>query len=148
LDFNIKSIGVIHTPFLEAEKTPIQSIRSNAAGVVEVFPELIEGLDGVEGFSHLFLFYVFDRSPQAVQLSVRPFLDDKMHGIFATRFPVRPNALGFSVVRLIKREGNLLNFEGADMLDGTPLVDIKPYIPLFDYHEVTKSGWYENRARE
>ena len=140
-------IGVIHTPFLDKKDTPIQSARSNAAGVVEVYPEYLEGLDGVEGFSHLFLFYVFDRVSEDVQLKVRPFLDDKTHGIFATRFPVRPNPLGFSVVRLVGREGNRLNITGADMLDGTPLLDIKPYVPMFDVHQVSKTGWYEERSR-
>jgi tRNA (adenine37-N6)-methyltransferase len=147
MNYTFNSIGVIHTSFQEKETTPIQSARSEASGIVEIFPEYLDGLDGIEEFSHLILFYVFDRSPQDVSLKVKPFLDDKSHGIFATRFPVRPNPLGFSVVRLVERVANRLNIIGADMLDGTPLLDIKPYVPMFDVHQTSKTGWYENRAK-
>jgi tRNA (adenine37-N6)-methyltransferase len=147
INYTFNPIGVIHTPFQEKETTPIQSARSEAAGTIEVFPQYMDGLEGVEEFSHLILFYVFDRSPLEVPLKVKPFLDDKNHGIFATRFPVRPNPLGFSVVRLEGCEGNRLNIMGSDMLDGTPLLDIKPYVPMFDVYQTSKTGWYENRAR-
>jgi tRNA (adenine37-N6)-methyltransferase len=145
MKYSFEPIGIIHTPFIEKEKTPIQSARSDAAGWAEVFPEYGEGLEGVEEFSHLYLFYVLDRSPGNAPLKVQPFLDDQLHGIFATRFPVRPNPLGISVVRLTARNGNKLSFDGADMLDGTPLLDIKPYIPEFDIFNVEKIGWYQNR---
>jgi tRNA (adenine37-N6)-methyltransferase len=146
MKINFRAIGIIHTPFQETENTPIQSSRSEATGIVEVFPEYLEGLEGVEEFSHLILVYVFHRAPDQVLLKVKPFLDDHMHGIFATRYPNRPNPLGLSVVRLVKRKGNTLEILGADMLAGTPLLDIKPYVPDFDIHSVSKIGWYANRA--
>jgi tRNA (adenine37-N6)-methyltransferase len=142
----MEPIGVIHTPVNEKRDTPIQSSRSDIPGTVEIFPQFVEGLDGVEEFSHLYLLYVFHRSDQQTSLKVQPFLDDKLHGIFATRFPARPNPLGISIVRVTGREGNLIRFQGADMWDGTLLLDIKPYVPDFDIHPVSKIGWYENRA--
>ncbi len=146
MKINLQAIGLIHTPFQETENTPIQSSRSETTGMVEVFPEYLEGLDGVEEFSHLILVYVFHRAPAQVPLKVKPFLDDRTHGVFATRYPIRPNPLGLSVVRLIERKENKLEILGADMLDGTPLLDIKPYVPDFDIRSVTKIGWYANRA--
>lgn len=139
-------IGIIHTPFKEPAETPIQSSRSNAAGEVEVFMEFIEGLDGVEGFSHLFLLYVWHLAPKVVDLKVKPFLDDQKYGVFATRYPNRPNPIGISVVQLLERDGNRLKIRGADMLDGTPLLDIKPYVPEFDIHSADRIGWYSRRA--
>ena len=100
----------------------------------------------MEGFSHLILLYQFDRSPLRSPLKVKPFLDNQLHVVFATRYPNRPNAIGLSVVRLVECKGNILNVIGVDMLDGTPLLDIKPYVPEFDIHEVSKTGWYANRA--
>ena len=140
------AIGLIHTPFQDTANTPIQSSRSDARGIVEVFPEYLDGLEGVEEFSHLILIYAFHLAPAQVQLIVKPFLDDRLHGVFATRYPNRPNPLGLSVVQLVNREENKLEILGADMLDGTPLLDIKPYVPDFDIHSVSKIGWYANRA--
>ncbi len=140
-------IGVIHTPLRDTQNAPIQSSRSELTGSVEVFKEYLDGLDGVEDFSHVYLLYSFHKADPQVRLKVQPFLDDKLHGIFATRYPVRPNSLGFSIVRIIRRERNLLHFQGADMLDGTPLLDIKPYIPEFDIFSVEKIGWYGNRKK-
>ena len=141
----MKPIGVIHTPLKEKKDAPIQSSRSDITGSVEVFPEYLEGLEGIEEFSHIYLLYGFHRSDREISLKVKPFLDDEVHGIFTTRHPCRPNPLGFSVVRLIERKENLLYFKGADMLDGTPLFDIKPYIPDFDIFNVDKIGWYQQR---
>lgn len=146
MDIHFRQIGVIHTPFQSKEKVPIQSARSDAAGTVEIFPEFSEGLEGVEGFSHLYLLYELHLAPAATSLKVMPFLDNQMHGVFATRYPIRPNPLGLSVVRLDERRENLLFVTGIDVVDGTPLLDIKPYIPEFDIHPVTKIGWYANRA--
>lgn len=143
----IKPIGVIHTPFHEKAETPIQSARSTAPGQVEIDPQYLDGLDGVEQFSHVYLIYGFHLANADVKLKVQPFLDDQEHGVFATRFPCRPNPLGLSVVRLLQRKGNVLFFEGADMLDGTPLLDIKPYIPEFDVFKVEQTGWYQTRKR-
>lgn len=144
----MKSIGIIHTPNTEKSLTPIQSSRSKLKGTVEVFPQYTEGLQGLEEFSHIFLFYEFHRSDEEVSMLVNPFLDDRKHGVFATRYPNRPNPLGFSVVHLTSRHDNILLFTGADMLDGTPLLDIKPYIPDFDVFEVRETGWFKNRNKE
>lgn len=145
LDTILKPIGIIHTPFHETKEIPIQSSRSDANGTVEVFPEYQAGLEGIEGFSHIYLLYGFHCSALNPSLRVKPFLDDRLIGVFATRHPCRPNPLGISVVRLTSREENLISFHGADMLDGTPLFVIKPYIPEFDIYSVERKGWYQNR---
>ena len=137
-----RPIGLIHTPFEKAEGTPIQpTALGSAAAVVEIFPEYTEGLADLDGFSHIILLYHLHKS-RPCSLRVKPFLDDKMHGLFATRAPSRPNAIGLSVVRLAKMEGSRLYIEEADMLDETPLLDIKPYVPDFDVREVQKTGWF------
>ena len=132
-------------PLVEKRNTPIQASRSDINGTVEVFPQYQDGLDGIEEFSHIILLYGFHRSEQEISLKVKPFLDDRLHGIFATRYPCRPNPIGLSVVQLVERQANYIRFTGADMLDGTPLLDIKPYITEFDIFSVEKSGWYQNR---
>ena len=147
MEINFGPIGIIHTPFKTTANMPIQSIRSDEIGSVEVFPEYLEGLEGIEGLSHIILIYVFHRLQGAVRLKVKPFLDDKEHGLFTTRYPNRPNPLGLSVVRLISRNENYLDIRGVDMLDGTPLLDIKPYLPDFDVHPVSKTGWYAHRSK-
>ncbi len=141
-------IGVIHTPFTDPDNTPIQPSRSNAAGKAEVFPIYAKGLEGVEGFSHIYLIYVFFEAGDENSLLVKPFLDDRKRGVFSTRFPLRPNPIGISIVRLVNREENILHFEGADMLDGSLLLDIKPYLPDFDVFEATRTGWFKNRSKE
>jgi len=138
--FTFHSIGVIRTPYHDREGMPIQSARSEAAGTIEIDPQYAAGLADIESFSHLILIYVFDRSP-GPELTVRPFLDDTEHGIFATRHPARPNPIGLSVVELERREGNVLHVRGVDMLDRTPLLDVKPYVPQFDHHPATRTGW-------
>jgi len=147
LEFIMRPIGVIHSPFTDKNQTPIQPSRSQAIGQVEVYPEFAEGLQDVEGFSHVILLYVFHCST-GYTLRVKPFLDDALHGLFATRYPCRPNPIGLSIVRLIARHGNVLEIEGVDMLDGTPLLDIKPYVPDFDARENVRVGWYETRSKE
>jgi tRNA-Thr(GGU) m(6)t(6)A37 methyltransferase TsaA len=144
----MKPIGVIHTPFTEKSETPIQSSRSTTYGEIEVFSEFEAGLDSIDGFSHLILMYVFHAALNCTDLMAKPFLDDEQHGIFATRFYCRPNPIGFSIVRLIKRTGLLLQIQSVDMLDGTPLLDIKPYVPEFDVRTVDKLGWFATRAFE
>jgi len=141
-------IGLIHTPFTEIDTIPIQSSRSEILGSVEVFSEFAQGMQGIEGFSHIFLVYVFHQVGKSISLSVQPFLDDQAQGVFATRYPIRPNCIGFSVVQLISKDNNILFFKGADMLNGTPLLDIKPYIPDFDVFSVEKTGWYQNRKHD
>jgi tRNA-Thr(GGU) m(6)t(6)A37 methyltransferase TsaA len=136
-------IGVIHSPFTDTSQTPIQASRSRARGMVEVYPEFSEGLQDLEGFSHIYLLYVFHES-SGYTLLAKPFLDDQLRGLFATRYPFRPNPLGLSVVRLLSRKDSLLEIEGVDMLDGTPLLDIKPYVPEFDIRTGTRNGWYDS----
>jgi tRNA (adenine37-N6)-methyltransferase len=143
-EITMRPIGVIHSPFTDKSETPIQAVRSQARGTVEIFPEYAEGLQDLEGFSHIFLLYTFHES-SGYSLTVKPFLDDALHGLFATRYPYRPNPIGLSVVHLLSRTGNSLEIEGVDILDGTPLLDIKPYVPEFDIRTNTRNGWYDSR---
>ncbi len=147
MKFTMKPIGVIHSPFIDKSRTPIQASRSRAIGQVEVYSEFAEGLQDVEGFSHLILLYVFHHS-SGYTLRVKPFLDGQWHGLFATRYPSRPNPLGLSTVHLLERRDNVLEIEGVDTLDGTPLLDIKPYIPEFDVRMEVSTGWFAHRSRE
>jgi tRNA-Thr(GGU) m(6)t(6)A37 methyltransferase TsaA len=140
----IVPIGRIYTPFRSKSDTPIQPFRSEAVGRVEVFKQYAEGLSDTEGFSHLILLYVFHES-SGYQLTVKPFLDNQPRGLFATRYPARPNQIGLSIVKLLRREGNTLIANGIDVLDGTPLVDIKPYIPDFTPKDEIRIGWLEGR---
>lgn len=145
MEFKLHPIGFIHSPFTHKADVPVQAARSNAIGRVELHPEYAAGLDDIQNFSHIILLYVFHES-EGFELQVKPFLDDEQHGLFATRYPYRPNPLGLSVVRLLKREGHLLEVEGVDVLDGTPLLDIKPYIEDFDVRQDTRAGWYATRS--
>lgn len=146
MQIQLNPIGLIHSPFTSPTETPIQAARSQAQGRVVIFPEFSAGLQDIEEFSHLFLVYFFHRA-ERVDLQVEPFLDDRPHGVFSTRHPFRPNHLGLSVVRLVARRQNELDVLGVDVLDGTPLLDLKPYVPDFDHHEATRCGWYDRRAR-
>lgn len=138
-----KPIGTIHSPFKEAKGTPIQAVAAQGAdGSIELEPQYVAGLKDIEGFSHLMLLYHFHLIRES-SLLVKPFLDNELHGIFATRSPSRPNSIGISVVRLIKVEGNQLYIKDVDTIDGTPLLDIKPYVPKFDIRETEKTGWFE-----
>jgi tRNA (adenine37-N6)-methyltransferase len=139
----LKPIGIVHTPFRDKADCPIQPRYSGeAAGTVEVFPEYAEGLKDLDTFSHIYLLFGFDRAGE-VKL-VRPtFLDDNPHGLFSTRHPARPNGIGLSIVRLVRFRGAVLDIEGADMLDSSPLFDIKPYIPQFDCIGDATGGWTE-----
>jgi tRNA-Thr(GGU) m(6)t(6)A37 methyltransferase TsaA len=114
---------------------------------VEVFPEFTEGLYSLEGFSHIILLYIFHKS-DGYKLQVKPFLDDKLHGVFSTRYPFRPNPIGLSIVRLLACHQNLLEIDGVDVLDSTPLIDIKPFIPEFDVYPGAKTGWYAQRSKQ
>jgi tRNA (adenine37-N6)-methyltransferase len=145
MEFVMHPIGLIHTPFRERTGMPIQSARSDTQGTVEIYPQFLEGLDGIEDFSRVYFIYAFHLSEPLKSLKVRPFLDDHFYGVFSTRYPSRPNPIGLSIVQLTGREGSLLTFSGADMLDETPLLDLKPYIPEFDIFPVEKKGWYQNR---
>ena len=139
-------IGLIHTPFTQKDRTPIQPYRSRAKGRVELLPEYEDGLGHLEGFSHIILLYFFHYADPGYELVVTPFLDDEPKGLFATRYPRRPNPVGLSVVRLLRREGRVLHVDGIDVLDGTPLLDIKPYVPPFDAFPEATLGWLAGRA--
>ena len=142
----IKPIGIIHSPFKSKQETPIQPFRSKAVGKIEVFKEYERGLDDIEGFSHLILIYKFHRS-RGFSLKVKPFLDNRLRGLFATRAPRRPNQIGLSVVKLIRRRWNILFVNGIDVIDGTPLLDIKPNVPDFNSGEEVRTCWIEGRMQ-
>jgi tRNA-Thr(GGU) m(6)t(6)A37 methyltransferase TsaA len=143
MKIELTPIGIIHSPFTDLAQMPIQpGYTASAPGTVEVFPEYAEGLRDLDGFSHIILLYHLHKAGKA-RLLVTPFLDSQRHGVFATRAPVRPNPIGLSVVQLNRREGNLLYVDGLDILDGTPLLDIKPYIPGFDERSEHRIGWLE-----
>jgi len=136
-----RPIGIIRSPYREITGTPIQTTGAEGVGgTVELLPECAEGLKDLDGFSHIILIYHFHLS-EGCSLTVKPFLDDTPRGVFATRAPRRPNAIGFSVVRLVKVEGTTLDI-------GTPLLDIKPYVPEFDAKEAERIGWLTGRAEK
>lgn len=142
-EYIVKPIGIIRSPHVESSQTPIQPVFAKGIpGTVEVFPEHVDGLMDLDKFSHIYLFYYFDRA-KAIKLKVKPYLEDELRGIFATRAPQRPNKIGISVVKLLKIENNILFIEDVDILDGTPLLDIKPYIARFDTRDEVRSGWQD-----
>ena len=140
MKFELKPIGIIRTPYRNKSEIPCQGCKSEEVGEVEVFREFEEALKDIEGFSHIYLIYYFHEATGYKPLT-KTFLDDQEHGVFATRHYNRPNPIGISIVKLIKREGNILRVGQVDMLDGTPLLDIKPYVPQFDQRTNVKIGW-------
>lgn len=143
-----RPIGIIRSPFKEIEGAPIQpSGAKGILGEVLLDPVYAPGLEDLEGFSHIILLYHFHLA-KGFSLEVKPFLDDVSHGLFATRAPRRPNAIGLSVVRLIRRADNRLHIGDVDIIDGTPLLDLKPYVPEFDVRQVERCGWLTGRANE
>lgn len=143
---NFKPIGIIHSPFKEISGMPIQPTGAfGIKGEIEILPEFVEGLQNLNGFSHIILIYYFHISKEYTLLT-KPFLYDKLLGVFATRAPKRPNQIGFSVVQLIEVVGNILKIQNIDIIDGTPLLDIKPYVPKFDFVENATIGWLEQKV--
>jgi len=142
----VQPIGTIHSPFAQREGMPIQPRgASEITGTAEIFPEYAEGLKDLDGFSHVILLYHFHQS-QGYSLTVTPFMDTEKRGLFSTRAPRRPNPIGLSIVRLLKVEKNILTLQGVDVLDGTPLLDIKPFAPAFDLPQgEVRSGWLEKK---
>ena len=141
--FTFTPIGTIHTPFTEPAGMPIQPAGAKGVkGTITLEEQYREGLRDLAGFSRIILIYAFHRS-KGYNLDVIPFLDTKPHGVFATRAPRRPNAIGLSVVRLMAVAGSSLFVQDVDMLDGTPLLDIKPYVPAFDAFPDGKAGWLD-----
>lgn len=145
MEIIIQPVGIAHTPIKCKEDAPIQGAFSpDTFGQLEILPEYAEGLKDVEMFSHLIVMYHFDRAGE-VKLVRSTFLDDSPHGVFASRHPCRPNGVGLTVVRLMSRSENLLEVSGIDVLDGTPIIDIKPYIPRFDCFPEANEGWAEGK---
>ncbi len=147
MHLELKPIGIIRSPYASKEEAPIQgAFRPEGEGTVEVYREYAAGLKDVEGFSHIFLLYQFDRAGE-VRLVRKTFLDDEAHGLFASRHPCRPNGIGLTIVRLLTRKEHILEVGGIDVLDQTPLLDIKPYIPRFDCYPDAEEGWTANKRK-
>jgi tRNA-Thr(GGU) m(6)t(6)A37 methyltransferase TsaA len=149
--FNMRPIGKVSSPYNDSSQIPKGcGARHEAEGFLEILPEFEQGLTDIEGFSHLYVIWVFDRA-EGYDLMASPPTDSKPHGVFATRAPRRPNPIGLSVVRLLGRDGQRLRVAGVDMLDGTPILDIKPYLSNVDAGEL-KRGWLaeaeEQRGRQ
>ncbi len=141
-------IGIIHTPFKQLTDMPIQpSGAKGVKGKIELRPEFIAGLQDLAGFSHIYVLYHFHQTTET-RLTVTPFLDHQPRGLFATRAPTRPNPIGLSVLALEKVHDNILEVANVDMLEGTPLLDIKPYVPEFDQPEEVRTGWLENAGEK
>jgi tRNA-Thr(GGU) m(6)t(6)A37 methyltransferase TsaA len=139
----VKPIGTIYSPFRQTSGMPIQpAFAQGCEGIVKILPHYAEALADLEGFERIWLLYWFDRASE-FQAKVKPYLDNRKHGLFATRAPARPNPIGLSCVRLVSIEANKLHVADVDVLDGTPLLDIKPYVREFDCFEVTRNGWLE-----
>jgi tRNA (adenine37-N6)-methyltransferase len=147
-EFTVRQIGVVRSEHTIPENTPIQPVYAEECmGQIELFPEYEEGLLDIEGYSHLIILYWLHKAGEAKML-VKPFLEDKIHGIFSTRTPLRPTPIGLSIVRLLERKGNVLSIQGVDMLDGTPVVDIKPYSGRFDSFPDARNGWQDGIDKE
>lgn len=139
-NLSMQPIGTIHSPYTETKQVPKGcGARHDAEGTLEILPQFEEGLTDIEGFSHLYVIWMFHKS-EGFQLMGTPPCDDTPHGVFATRSPLRPNPIGLTVVRLLRREGRILHVSGVDMLDGTPILDIKPYLSSVPDEELRR-GW-------
>ena len=143
-----KPIGIIHSPFKTAKGTPIQPVAArDVEAVVEIYLKYSNGLLDLEDFSHIIILFHCHLIKE-FSLKVKPYMDNHDHGVFATRAPARPNTIGLSIVNLIKIEQERLFIKGVDMIDKTPVLDIKPYVPEFDMREVFKIGWLENKINK
>jgi tRNA-Thr(GGU) m(6)t(6)A37 methyltransferase TsaA len=143
-----KPIGIIHSPFKQAKGTPIQSAAArDIEGIIEIYSKYSRGLLDLEGFSHIILLF-HCHLIKNYHLHIKPYLDTVEHGLFATRAPARPNPIGLSIVKLTKVEKAKLFISGIDVIDQTPLLDIKPYVPDFDHREIFKIGWLENKIKK
>jgi tRNA-Thr(GGU) m(6)t(6)A37 methyltransferase TsaA len=139
-------IGIIHSPHKDIKGMPIQPTGAKGiGGTVEVKKKYVDGLKDLGGFEYIILIYHFHYS-KGYSLEVKPFLDDSLRGVFSTRAPKCPNAIGMSIVRLLRVQGNILHVEDLDILDGTPLLDIKPYVPDFDIRRTKETGWLSRKA--
>jgi len=143
-----KPIGVIHTPFKTLNGIPIQSVMSDEKGIIEIFEEYHPALKDLDGFGYIYCLYLFDMVKLPVPLQSKPFLDDDIKGVFAIRSPFRPNPIGISILKLLKIEGNEIHVSDVEMLDKTPILDIKPYIPEVDTRVTDKIGWLKGKIRK
>jgi len=143
-----KPIGIIHTPFKSLKGIPIQSSMSNTKGIIEIFAEYVAGLKDLSGFSHLYCVYFFDMVKLPVPLQSKPFLDNEKKGVFAIRTPFRPNPLGLSILEIVEIRENMINVSKVDILDKTPILDLKPYISQIDNVETKKIGWLEGKIQK
>ncbi len=142
-----KPIGIIHTPFKTIKGIPIQSSMSNQKGTIEIFPEYKSGLKDLFEFSHLYCLYFFDMVKLPVPLQSKPFLDNKIKGVFAIRTPFRPNPIGISILQILNVEENKIEVNNVDILDYTPILDIKPFVSEFDNVKTHKIGWLKDRIK-
>lgn len=146
--FTMQPIGYVRSGYRETAAIPKgPGAKHEAEGVLEILPDLARGLQDVEGFSHLFVIWAFDRSEPGDVLEAWPPTDDRPHGVFATRSPQRPNPIGLTVVELLRRDGNQLHVRGLDMLDGTPILDIKPYLTSVPEEKIRRGWLAEAEAR-
>lgn len=145
---NIETIGVVHSPFKQVQGMPIQpTAAKDVKGTIEIKDQLVDGLSDLNGFSHVIVLYNFHLS-KGYKLKVKPFLDENLRGVFSTRAPKRPSQIGFSIVALEKIQGSTLYISGVDMVDGTPVLDIKPYLPMLNPDGDIKIGWLENVSQQ
>ncbi|MBT3336358.1 MAG: tRNA (N6-threonylcarbamoyladenosine(37)-N6)-methyltransferase TrmO [Anaerolineae bacterium] len=148
IEITYTAIGIIHSPFTKLSEMPIQpTSNSSAPGHIEIYPEYAEGLRDLDGFSHIYLLYHLHKVSQA-KLTVTPFLDTMPRGVFATRAPSRPNPIGLSLVKLLRVEDDRVYVDQIDILNGTPLLDLKPFIPAFEGAENIRTGWLENAQKD
>lgn len=147
MEISFSPIGYFKTPFTELENMPIQPAGAkDIEGVIEVLPEFQQGLTDLDGFSHVIVLNYLHQS-KGYKLMVKPFLDDKLHGVFATRSPKRPNSIGLSVMELVKVEDGRVHLRGVDVLNDTPVLDIKPFVADFDRCDATRFGWTEGKSQ-
>lgn len=148
MDIVYHPIGILHTPFHDLRDMPIQPTgAASTPGTAEIFPEYADGLKDLDGFSHVILLFHLHQVREA-KLRVVPFLDSEPRGVFATRAPSRPNPIGLSIVRLLSVDGCTLHLDNLDILDGTPLLDLKPYVSGFDRPARARAGWLQARQKD
>jgi len=146
MDIIFKPVGVIHSPYKTVENMPIQpSAGKGTEAEIEIFPEFADGLSDIEGFSHIYIIFHLNMV-KTPKLKVIPFLDDVERGIFATRSPARPNPIGLSLAEIVAVKNNIITIRGVDMLDGSPVLDIKPFVPDFESHNDVRIGWFEGKT--
>jgi tRNA-Thr(GGU) m(6)t(6)A37 methyltransferase TsaA len=147
-DICFKPIGVIHTPFKSLKGIPIQSSMSTSKGKIEIFPEYVAGLKDLSGFSHIYCVFFFDMVKLPVPLQSKPFLTNEKKGVFAIRTPFRPNPIGLSIFEISVVSENIIYVNNVDILDQTPILDIKPYASQYDNVKSTKIGWLKGRIKK